>query len=115
LLAALDIFVWLSRGEGMPHVIAEAGAAALPVIVTPDPGALQQVEAETSGLVVPHEDPRAVAAAIARLAADPDLRRRLGAALKRHVVRTYSATVVIPQWQALFDEVLRRWGGSPLL
>ena len=107
LLAALDIFVWLSRGEGMPHVIAEAGAAALPVIVTPDPGALQQVEAETSGLVVPHEDPRAVAAAIARLAADPDLRRRLGAALKRHVVRTYSATVVIPQWQALFDEVLR--------
>ena len=29
LLSALDVFVWLSRGEGMPHVIAEAGAAGL--------------------------------------------------------------------------------------
>ena len=107
LLAALDIFVWLSRGEGMPHVIAEAGAAAPAGDRHARHGALQQIEAEMSGLVVPHEDPRAVAAAIARLAADPDLRRRLGAALKRHVVRTYSATVVIPQWQALFDEVMR--------
>ena len=38
LLSALDIFVWLSRGEGMPHVIAEAGAAGLPVVATADNG-----------------------------------------------------------------------------
>ena len=38
LLAGFDIFVWLARGEGMPHVIAEAGAAALPVIATCDMG-----------------------------------------------------------------------------
>ncbi|MET0359799.1 MAG: glycosyltransferase family 4 protein, partial [Pararhizobium sp.] len=63
LLQAFDIFVWLSRGEGMPHVIAEAGAAGLPVIATPDNGALQQIEDGITGLVVPYDDPASVAAA----------------------------------------------------
>ena len=31
LLSGLDVFVWLSQGEGMPHVISEAGAAKLPL------------------------------------------------------------------------------------
>ena len=43
LLSALDVFVWLSRDEGMPHVIAEAGAAALPVIATADNGTIEQI------------------------------------------------------------------------
>ena len=74
LLAAMDVFVWLSRGEGMPHVIAEAGAAALPVIATADNGSMQQIEHGVTGLFVPHESPRAVAAAIERLVGDPTLR-----------------------------------------
>ncbi|MBJ6123282.1 glycosyltransferase family 4 protein [Sphingomonas mollis] len=107
LLSALDIFVWLSRGEGMPHVIAEAGAASLPVIATPDNGALQQIEDGVSGLFVPHEDPRAVAAAMLRLIGDAPLRRRLGAALHAKVERDYAVEAVVPQWQRLFDAVRR--------
>lgn len=107
LLAALDIFVWLSRGEGMPHVIAEAGAASLPVIATPDNGALQQIEDGTSGLFVPHEDPPAVAAAMLRLIDDAPLRRQLGTALHAKVARDYAVEVVAPQWQRLFDAVRR--------
>ncbi len=106
LLAAMDVFCWLSRGEGMPHVIAEAGAAGLPVIATPDNGALQQIRDGVSGLFVPHEDPAAVAAAMRRLIDDPALRHGLGSALQAHVRATYSATVVVPQWQALIDTVL---------
>ena len=53
----MDVFVWLSRGEGMPHVIAEAGAAGLPVIATADNGSMQQIEHGVSGLFVPHEWP----------------------------------------------------------
>ncbi len=107
LLAALDIFVWLSRGEGMPHVIAEAGAASLPVIATPDNGALQQIEDGTSGLFVPHENPPAVAAAMLRLIDDAPLRRQLGKALHAKVARDYAVEVVVPQWQRLFDAVRR--------
>ncbi|WP_156679450.1 glycosyltransferase family 4 protein [Sphingomonas profundi] len=115
LLAALDIFVWLSRGEGMPHVIAEAGAAALPVIATADNGTLEQIEDGATGLFVPHEDPPAVAAAIVRLIDDPALRRRLGTALQAKVRRDYAVDAVVPQWTALFEELRRPPAPAPAL
>ncbi|WP_152046272.1 glycosyltransferase [Aureimonas psammosilenae] len=106
LLSALDVFVWLSRGEGMPHVIAEAGAARLPVIATPDNGALEQIEDGVSGIFVPHESPQGVAAAISRLLADPALRQRLGSGLREKVEREYAVDVVARAWEALIDEVV---------
>ena len=106
LLAGFDMFTWLSRGEGMPHVIAEAGAAGLPVLATPDNGALEQIEDGVSGLFVPHENPAAVAEAMLRLLGDRALGRRLGAALRAKVERDYAVEAVVPQWQALFDAVL---------
>ena len=110
LLAALDVFVWLSRGEGMPHVIAEAGAARLPVVATRDSGSEQQLNDGVSGLRVPHEDATAVAVAIERLLEDDVLRRRLGARLRRKVERHYSTVVVVPKWERLFEEVLAEAG-----
>ncbi|PTW46458.1 glycosyltransferase involved in cell wall biosynthesis [Sphingomonas faeni] len=106
LLAALDIFVWLSRGEGMPHVIAEAGAARLPVIATRDNGSEQQIVDGVSGLFVPHEDPPSVASAITKLLEDPALRTRLGTALRAKVDSEYAVAAVGPRWEALFAEVL---------
>lgn len=106
LLCAMDIFVWLSRGEGMPHVIAEAGAARLPVIATADNGAVEQITDDVTGLFVPHEDIPAIAAEMKRLADAPALRLRLGSALYADVAATYDTKVVVPQWQTLFDEVL---------
>jgi glycosyltransferase involved in cell wall biosynthesis len=113
LLAGLDGLAWLSRDEGMPHVIAEAGAAGLPVVATRDNGSTEQVSNEVTGLFVPHEDPPAVAAALMRLARDPALRRRLGANLRRKVAREYSTTVLVPRWMALFDEVIAEARLSP--
>ncbi len=110
LLAAFDVFVWLSRGEGMPHVIAEAGAASRAVVATRDNGSEQQLEDGESGLHVPHEDPPAVAAAIRRMRDDEALRRRLGATLRRKVEREYSVEVIVPRWERLFDEVLGEAG-----
>jgi glycosyltransferase involved in cell wall biosynthesis len=106
LLSGLDGLVWLARGEGMPHVITEAGAARLPVVATRDNGTLEQIEDGASGLFVPHEDPSAVAAAMLRLARDPGLRERLGAALRRTVEERYSTAVNVPRWERLFDEVI---------
>jgi glycosyltransferase involved in cell wall biosynthesis len=106
LLAGLDGLVWLARDEGMPHVIAEAGAARLPVVATRDNGTLEQITDGVSGLFVPHDDPAATAAACARLVADPLLRQRLGAALRHKVETTFSTRVVIPQWVALFEDVI---------
>lgn len=107
LLQGMDVFVWLSEGEGMPHVVAEAGAAGLPVVVTPDNGVLEQVVDGTSGLFVPHRDAVAAADALVRLAGDADLRARLGAALRRHVEGAYATAVVLPQWLTLLEDVAR--------
>ncbi|KAA0687370.1 glycosyltransferase [Neorhizobium sp. P12A] len=105
LLAAFDIFVWLSAGEGMPHVIAEAGAAALPVIATPDNGTLQQIDDEISGLFVPHRNPAAVAQQVIALIESPDRRYALGTALRRKVETAYAVDAVLPQWERLLTDV----------
>ncbi|RYI02640.1 MAG: glycosyltransferase family 1 protein, partial [Acetobacteraceae bacterium] len=104
LMMAMDVFVWLSRGEGMPHVIAEAGAAGLPVIATADNGALEQVQDGITGLFVPHESPIDVARSISALLQSPEMRQRLGRGLQAHVAQTYAVPVVVRQWQALFAE-----------
>jgi len=106
LLAGLDIFAWLSEGEGMPHVISEAGAARLAVVATRDNGSAEQITDGVSGLFVPHQSPAAAAAAIMRLIDDPALRKQLGAALRHKVEREYSAEMLATRWAALFDEVI---------
>lgn len=105
LLPALDVFVWLSRGEGMPHVIAEAGAAGLPVVATCDNGSAEQITHGQTGLFVPAENPDAAAKAILQLLDDSELRCRLGNNLYEKVKREYSTSIVIPRWQSLFNEL----------
>lgn len=114
LLTALDALVWLSRDEGMPHVIAEAGAAGLPVIATPDNGALEQIIDGKTGLLTPYDDPGAVAARMIRLADDAGLRARLGAALRARVEREFSLAAVVPRWKALIDGVLAERDPAPV-
>ena len=106
LLAALDVCVWLSRAEGMPHGIAEAGAARLPVVATRANRSEHQLVDHVSGLLVPDETPLAVAVAIATLLKDPTLRTRLGTALRAKVETECSGAAVVPRWEALFTEVL---------
>lgn len=106
LLSGLDAFVWLSRGEGLPHVILEAGAAQLPVVATRDAGTLELLDDSLTALFVPHEDPEAVATALDRLLTDRDLASTLGGNLRQLVERAFAIEAVVPRWVALFDEVL---------
>jgi glycosyltransferase involved in cell wall biosynthesis len=110
LMSGLDALVWLSRGEGMPHVISEAGAACLPVVATRDNGSQDQITHGLSGLFVPHESPADVAAALDRLIQEPALGRWLGGNLRRKVERDYCATVLARRWAELFDEVIEEAG-----
>jgi glycosyltransferase involved in cell wall biosynthesis len=106
LLSGLDAFVWLSRGEGLPHVILEAGAARLPVVATRDAGTLELLDDGRTAIFVPHEDPEAVASALDRLLADREHAGALGRNLRTLVEREHAVEAVVPRWEALFDEVL---------
>jgi len=84
LFRAADLFtlpaVHDARGnvDGLPNVILEAMATALPVVATAISGIPQAVRPQETGWLVPEGDGPALASAIETLVADPVLRRRLG-------------------------------------
>ncbi|MFM7548613.1 MAG: glycosyltransferase, partial [Cyanobacteriota bacterium] len=87
--------------EGMPNALLEAMAAALPVVVTDaSPGPLEMVDPELTGLVVPRENVEALAASLARLLADPELRQRLGTAAAERL-HSLSWEVVDSHWRSV--------------
>jgi glycosyltransferase involved in cell wall biosynthesis len=73
----------------MPTVILEAMATGLPVVAT-DVGAVAEVvDHGATGFVVPPLDAEAIAAALEQLAADAELRSRLGEESRRRVLERY--------------------------
>ncbi len=64
--------------EGVPKVLIEAAASGRPIVATDNPGCREIARHEENALLVPPRDAAALAAALARLAKDPALRRRLG-------------------------------------
>jgi glycosyltransferase involved in cell wall biosynthesis len=75
---AANAFLHVSWTEGMPQVLLEAFASGTPVVATAV-GGVSEVAGDAA-LLVPPGDPDAAARALERLAADPELRRRLVAA-----------------------------------
>ena len=76
-----------SRREGFGVVAAEAMAHGRPVVASAVGGLLDLVADGETGLLVPPRDPAALRAALERLLADRELRRRLGAAGRERVGR----------------------------
>ncbi len=100
--AASDVFVLASRYEGLPRVLREAAASGLPIITTDVSGAREIVQDDQSGFIVPSNDRPALTAAVQRLVADADLRRRFGERGREHEQTTFSS-------KALITERIRRW------
>lgn len=90
-LAAADIVAMPSRQEGLGVAALESMAAGKPLVATRVGGLGEVVRPEETGLLVPAEDVPALAAALARVASDPMLRGRLGAAARAHVLASYTA------------------------
>lgn len=79
--SAASVFVLPSRHEGMPNALLEAMCAGLPAIVTrASPGPLELIEDGVNGLVIPVDDPPALADAMRKLITDAPLRIKQGKA-----------------------------------
>jgi glycosyltransferase involved in cell wall biosynthesis len=106
ILAASDIVALPSRfGEGCPNALLEAMAAGKPVVAARTGGIPEVVVDGETGLLVPREDLNALRRALLRLAADPALRAKMGAAGRDRVEREFSVDRVVKSYEALYSEL----------
>jgi glycosyltransferase involved in cell wall biosynthesis len=85
-LRGLDVYVQPSRNEGMGRAMVLAQALSLPVVATCVCGIPDVVRDGESGLLVPSEDPAALAGALRRLVLDPEARARLAEGARAWIV-----------------------------
>jgi len=104
LLAACDVFALASTHEGQPGVVLEAMATARPVVVTP--AAAAGVEHGRSGMVVPEDDPEAVAAAVLDLLARPERVREMGRAARRDIEEHHEVRAMVRAYERVYLELL---------
>jgi hypothetical protein len=83
--SVFDIYAMASHRESVSRVLSAAMYRALPIVAAAVNGGTDLVVHEETGLLVPPHDPPALAAAIDRLAADPELAARLGARARQKV------------------------------
>jgi phosphatidylinositol alpha 1,6-mannosyltransferase len=114
--ASLDVFVHAGPCDTFGQTLQEAAASGLPVIAPAAGGPLDLVEEGRTGHLVPPGDAGAIAAAVARLAADESLRAAMGRAGRAMVLgRTWAACgdVLIGHYQAVLAQARGGQPGAP--
>jgi glycosyltransferase involved in cell wall biosynthesis len=115
IVAGTDVAVLTSDNEGTPVALIEAGAGARPLVAT-RAGGVPDVVVPGAGLLAERGDHEAIGTALARLSADPALRRQMGERARENVEERYRAASLLERMTDLYDELLREKNGarSPL-
>ena len=92
--------------DGLPNVLVEAASQRLACVSTDISGVPELLSSDETGLLVPTENPAALAQALERLIRDPVLRARLGDAAERRVRGNFDHMASIGQLKDLFE---REW------
>jgi glycosyltransferase involved in cell wall biosynthesis len=106
LLGACDALVLPSRREGLGVAALEAMACGRTVVASRVGGLADAVVHERTGLLVPPEDPDALAAALSRIVRDAPLRERLGAAGPARIAEAFTASQMCDAYARLYRELL---------
>ncbi|RBY83284.1 glycosyltransferase family 4 protein [Blastococcus sp. TF02A-26] len=108
-LRQLDVFCLSSRREALPLVLLEAMAAGLPCVST----AVGDVRTAVGddAVVVPVEDPEALATALRDLLADPGRRAALGQRARERAVREFDADLMARRFSAVLTTAAAAAGG----
>jgi len=103
------LFAMPSRGEGFGLVYLQAMRAGLPCIGSRDDAAADVIVDGETGILVPRQDPEAIAGAVARLLTDESMRRRMGDAGRRR----FDSVFTYPRFRARLASVLGRAFPAP--
>jgi glycosyltransferase involved in cell wall biosynthesis len=102
-----DIFLNTTNVDNTPISVLEAMACGLCVVSTNVGGIPYLLEHEHDALLVPPDDPAAVATAVRRLLTEPDLAEQLSRNARQKAEK-FDWSIILPQWEALLISVLTR-------
>jgi glycosyltransferase involved in cell wall biosynthesis len=94
--------------DGIPNVLVEAMAAGAPVVATAVSGIPELVEHDVNGLLIPPDDPEALADALLRLHDDPELTAKLTRNGRETIKERFDGERLARELAALFTEAVER-------
>jgi glycosyltransferase involved in cell wall biosynthesis len=106
LLARADLVCHPARMEGLPNAVMEAMAAGRPLVATSVGGTPELVKDGVHGLLVPPEDPPALAAAILELLRDPARARGMAAAARARIEASFTIEALVGRIDRLYGEMI---------
>jgi glycosyltransferase involved in cell wall biosynthesis len=95
-----------SYREGAPTVLLEAAASARPIVATDVPGCRDVVKDGVNGLLVPVNNPEALAEAIEKLVVSASLRQNMGQAGRKMVLERYTQSLVNEAYERIYQSLL---------
>ncbi len=105
-LQAFDVFALPSlANEGVPQGLVQAMLSGIPCVTTDIGGIPELAKNESTALVVPPHDCGALARAISRLLAEPQLARRLSGAAREYCARNFSRQRMLDRMEKIYGAV----------
>jgi glycosyltransferase involved in cell wall biosynthesis len=108
LLARASLFVLPSRSEGISLTLLEAMASGLPVVTTHVGGNPEVVKDGVTGLLVPPDDPAALARALLDITSDSARGRRFGRAGRERVAAHFDVRHMVRHYESLYAGGMNR-------
>lgn len=105
-----DALLFPSRFEGLPQAPLEAMACSKPVIAARSSSLPEVVEDGATGALCPKDDLGAFVTACRKLADHPEILYAYGQAARRRAEQLFSEEIVIPQYIALYEKLVKETG-----
>jgi len=112
LLPAFDALVVSSLHEALPVTVLEAMAAGRCIVATAVGGIVEAIRDGCEGVLVPPADVPALADALHRVLADPELRARLGRNAERRYREHYTAEAMVARYEEIYRRIAAQHGGQ---
>jgi glycosyltransferase involved in cell wall biosynthesis len=106
LFAAFDLFVNCSRTEGTPITLFEAMQASVPIVATAVGGVPDVLSAEEA-ILIPPEDPAALAAAIREVQTHPTDAARRALRARRRLEKDFATSPWLESYERIYRSIIR--------
>jgi sugar transferase (PEP-CTERM/EpsH1 system associated) len=111
-LKRMSIFTLSSTTEGLSMTLLEAMATGLPIVATDVGGNRELLQPPLCGVVVPANDPQALAHALVELLRDPQRRAQMSSASRARAVQYFDINYTLSAYTKLYDELMARKVGA---